>query len=153
MTAQRIQLGPISLLAAPGWAFFPSDKQIIGRCESRIGGLRISLSLLQSVPAPRRHEESLALAKALAPEPDAPDACTQVHGWADKRLVGATSFASGRDWVRLYYVHEHSNLLPLLYSCKLKRRKEEDAARELAACDMMVASIQFADEAVQQATR
>jgi hypothetical protein len=142
MTAQRIQLGPISLLVAPGWAFFPTESQIIGRSEARIGGLRIALSLLSSVPAPRTHAESLALARSVAPEPDTA-AGAEVHGWNEKRLVGATSFASGRDWIRLYYVHEQSNLLPLIYSCKLNRYKEDDAVRELAACDMMVASIQF----------
>jgi hypothetical protein len=144
MTAQRIQLGPISLLAAPGWAFFPTETQIVGRCETRVGGLRIALSLLHAVPNPRTHEESLALAQAIGPTPDLPEGCTEVHGWTDKRLVGATSFTSGRDWVRLYYVHEQENLLPLIYSCKLDRRSEDDAAKELAACDMMVASIQFA---------
>jgi hypothetical protein len=143
MTAQRIQLGPLSLLVAPGWAFFPTEKQIVGRSEARIGGLRISLSLLNSVPAPRTHEESLALVLAQAPKPDTKQECTEVHGWSDKRLVGAASYPAGNDWVRLYYVHEGANLLPLLYSCKLKRYKEDDAARELAACDMMVASIQF----------
>jgi len=143
MTAQRIQLGPISLLAAPGWAFFPTESQIVGRCETRVGGLRITLSLLHTVPEPRTHEESLALAQAAGPKPDLPDSCTEVHAWSDKRLVGATSFTSGRDWVRLYYVHERENLLPLLYSCKLGRRSEDDAAKELAACDMMAASVQF----------
>jgi len=143
MPAQRIQLGPLSILAAPGWAFFPTESQIVGRSDKRIGGLRISLSLLHSVPEPRSHEESIALIRALAPEPDMPQECTEVHGWTDKRLVGAASYPSGRDWVRLYYVHEGKNLLPLLYSCKLRRYREDDAARELAACDMMVASIQF----------
>src|SRR4051794_18485857 len=111
MLAQRIELGPLSIVAAPGWRFFPSEEMIVGRSESRIGGMNLSLHLVNSVPPPRSHAESLSLAMSLAPkradrsEPPIHD----VHTWAGGRLVGALTYLSGQDYVRLYYVHEDTS--------------------------------------------
>jgi hypothetical protein len=143
MIAHRISLGPISFLVPPGWRFFPREGVIFGRGEQRIGGLEISLQLLDAVPEPRSHAESLAMALALAPPVDEPAATEAVHSALGGRFVGAVSYGSGRDYVRLYYVHEQTNLLPMWYVCKRARRDEGECQREVAACDMMVASIQF----------
>jgi hypothetical protein len=144
MIAQRISLGPISLLAPTGWKFFPREAVIFGRGEQRIGGLEVRLELLDSVPEPRSHAESLAMAMSIAPPVDVPNDAETVHSSVGGRFIGAVSYASGRDSVRLYYVHEHTNLLPIWYVCKRDRREEGECHREVAACDMMVASIQFA---------
>jgi hypothetical protein len=69
-----------------------------------------------------------------------------VHTRAGGRLVGAMSYYSGQDYVRLYYVHEDSCLIPIWYACKADRRVDHDCEREVSACDMMVASLQIRKE-------
>src|SRR4051812_8801973 len=149
MLAQQIDLGALTIAAAPGWRFFTGGQQIVGRCETRVGGLRIQLDLVGSVPPPRSHRESLALARTCAPRPDAEDILIQnVHTWAGGRLVGAITYASGQDYVRLYYVHEDSCLIPMWYACKMDRRPDHECEQEISACDMMVASLQIRHDAV-----
>jgi hypothetical protein len=149
MLAQRIDLGPVSLFAAPGWRFFPCETQIVCRSDTRVGGMRMSLQLVNRVPPPRSNTESASLAKMFAPppSPDEPP-IHDVHTWAGARLAGAVTYASGQDYVRLYYIHEDSSLLPIWYACKLDRRADHDCEREISACDMMVASIQLRPEVV-----
>src|SRR3954465_10433052 len=149
MLAQRIDLGPLSIAAAPGWRFFPGWQQIVGRCETRIGGLRIQLDLVGHVPPPRTHRESLALARTFAPKqnPDAPP-IHNMHTWSGARLVGALTYLSLQDYVRLYYIHEDTCLVPMWYACKLERRTESPCEGEISACDMMVASLQIRPEVV-----
>jgi len=107
----------------------------------------MSLALVNRVPPPRSNAESKSLAWAFAPplnkdEPPIHD----VHTWADRRLVGAVTYVSRQDYVRLYYIHEDTSLIPMWYACKLDRRGDHHCEREISACDMMVASIQIRSE-------
>src|SRR4051794_16468252 len=147
MLAQRIEFGPLAIVAAPGWRFFPGEQQIAARADTRVGVLQLQLDLAGNVPPPRSHAESLALAQTFAPprNPDEPP-IHDVHTRAGGRLVGAMSYYSGQDYVRLYYVHEDSCLIPIWYACKADRRVDHDCEREVSACDMMVASLQIRKE-------
>src|SRR3954462_15479009 len=122
MLAQRIDLGPVSLFAAPGWRFFPCEQQIVCRSDTRVGGMKMSLQLVNRVPPPRINAESKSLARAFAPRPNPDEApIHEVHTWAGARLVGAVTYVSGQDYVRLYYIHEDASLAPMWYACKLDR--------------------------------
>lgn len=141
MPDSSVSFGRISLVPLDGWNFFPMDDQIVGRKQSRIGGLDVYLKFLQNSPAGRTHAESLRLASQILPSEGISKPFHVERIKTGPRLVGAASFTAGNDFIRLWYVHEGCCLVPAIYACKLEQRRTPEAIKEIVECQHMAQTI------------
>ncbi len=145
MSDHPATFGRISIDLLPTWALFPLEKQIVARPSTRVGGMTISLGMLDSAPVARSHLESLRLVCQFLPSEAQVAAPMQIEriSWPP-RLCGAASFKGKTDFYRIWYVHEGTSLVPALYACKLDRSRSPDAIRELIECRQLASSIKVA---------
>lgn len=129
------------MIPLQGWKFFPLEEQIVGRRESRIGGIDISLKFLDGAPIARSHVESFRLACQVLPTDNLSAPFHFERLSSAPRLCGAASFTAGNDFLRLFYLHEGPHLLPAIYACKVDQRKSQDAVREIVEYAQMVQSM------------
>ena len=141
MPDASVSFGRISLVPLEAWKFFPMDEQIVGRRDSRVGGIEISLKFLDHSPAARAHAESLRLACQILPAEGISKPFHVERSSTGLRLHGAASFTAGNDFLRLWYVHEGNCLVPAIYACKLDQRRSPDAIREIVECQHMTSTI------------
>ena len=141
MPAEPIIFGRIALVPLPGWKFFPQETQVIGRKLTRVGGIEISLRFLDHSPTARSHFESLHLANQALPSEDvSPPYSFDRIRWGPCYFGGA-SYNVGSDFLRLWYVHKDSSLVPIVYACKRDQRMTHDAMRELVEAEQMAAGL------------
>lgn len=144
MSSQPISLGRISVEPVEKWQFFPMENQIVARRDSRCGGVDITLGFIDAAPQVRSHIESLQLACQVLPEDlrGAKPYHFERISWAP-RFCGGASFDGVHDFLRLWYVHEGTSLVPVLYACKLERSREPEAVREMIDSRRIAASIRI----------
>jgi hypothetical protein len=144
MSDQPIILGRVAIEPLPNWAMFPLPQQIVARPATRVGGLTISLGMVEGAPPARSHAESLRLACQVLPDEVDVAKAFQIEriSWPP-RLCGGASYRGKTDFYRLWYIHEGTGLLPALYACKLDLYQTAEAVREMIDCRKLVTSLKL----------
>jgi hypothetical protein len=144
MTAQLLQLGDIMVNAPSSWRDVTelietsNAPYTLGRESGGMGALQFSTALHESGLPPStsaaallRMVEDFGKARGLGPS---------FNGFADAGppLIGAASFHSGEDFVRVWYVSDGTNFAMVTYVCTWG-----DEPHELHDCEAIVKSVRF----------
>lgn len=137
----RVDLSVVSFEATSSWRFFPMDGRIVGRPTNGVGLLQIVRLPGAAVPPPASHERCMAAAKD-ASGYDIPGA--GVNGakeHEDNCLAGGESFATGGDFVRVWYRQCPDGLVAAWFACPAHRATERLVEQSVRECDRMIATV------------
>ncbi len=139
----RVDLGSVSLTAAPGWQFFPLDNRVVGRPASGVGGVQVVRLPLTKVGWPATHEVCMAAAVAVSELKVEPPGFDRAKEQNDCCVAGGESFRGDNDtdFVRIWYRHCPDGMLAAWFACKEKRAGERAVVESLRDCDRMIASM------------
>src|SRR5829696_2771249 len=88
----RVDLGMVSLEAAPAWRFFPMDGRIVGRPTSGVGVMQIVRLPAGVVPPSPSHEICMAAAKEASGYVHDGPGVERAKEHGDNCLAGGESF-------------------------------------------------------------
>jgi hypothetical protein len=142
--AEHVELGFLSIDAAPGWRFYPLDDRIVGRPADGVGVIQIVRlpdgALLSASPS---HEQCMAAAVVASGYEVSPPGTDRAQEWAENCLAGGESFRSRGDFVRVWYRHCPEGVLAAWFACKSSRARERGVIKSANQCDRMVATLRL----------
>src|SRR5688572_5642780 len=136
-----VNLGLVSLDAAPGWRFFPMADRVVGRPESGVGGIQVVRIPVDRVPWPASHEICMAAAvQASGYDVHGPGVDRAREG-SEFCLAGGESFRAGEDFVRIWYRHCPDGMVGAWFAVKNLRAPERGVKDSISQVDHMVATL------------
>lgn len=140
----QVDLGIVAFEAAPGWNFYPMDRWVVGRPETRVGVFIVSTEQRQAVSPPATHETCMSAAKSLSGY--AIDAMTGFDRARDQMgqcLAGGESFRAEADFVRVWYHFCPAGLISAWFACPVDRETEQLVKDHIRECERMVLSLEL----------
>jgi len=139
--AARVDSGPISLTAAPGWRFYPLDDRVVGRLASGVGGIQIVRLPLEKVAWPATHEVCMSAAVAASGQEVESPGFDRAREYGELCLAGGESFHAGSDYLRVWYRHCPDGMVAAWFACKDNRVRERAVVESIRDADRMVATV------------
>ena len=137
--AHELTVGGVFMKASPSWTFHDLNGMILGRPDSRVGNLQITLAYRSTLGPGAGHAECRqVLAKFVSAE--GPDTLADVvaEGSGDT-LFGGGSVTDDRTWKRAWFRLTDTGLVLALYQCHRDRLPE--AGVELTECEAIARSL------------
>jgi len=140
----RVDLGPLSLDAAPGWRFYPIDGRVVGRPGSGVGVLTIAQVPDERLPQNSSHEQCMGAAVAVSGYTVDPPGFDRAKEFGDACMAGGESYRAGPNFVRVWYRRCPGGVVAAWYGCKNERAFEQGVMESIRDCDRMIATMQLA---------
>jgi hypothetical protein len=138
-----VQLGTISLEAAPGWNFYPMERWVVGRPQNRVGVFIVSTELRNAVASPPTHETCMSVAKSITGYTLEGTGFDRARDAIGADLIGGESFRADDDLVRVWYHHRPAGLIVAWFACPAMRENEPVVKELVRDCERMVLSVEL----------
>jgi len=139
--AGEVNLGVVSLAAAPGWSFFPMEDRVVGRPASGVGGIQVVRVPIERAPWPASHELCMAAAAQAAGMDVQGPGADRAKEHNEYCMAGGESFQVGEDFVRIWYRHCPDGMIAAWFAVKAARAGEKSVRDSISECDGMVATV------------
>ena len=136
-----VNLGVVSMEAAPGWRFFPLDDRVVGRPLSGVGGIQVVRVPIERVPWPASHELCMAAAVEASKYQVEGPGTDRAKEYNEFCMAGGESFQVGGDFVRIWYRHCPDGMIAAWFAVKAPRAREKAVRDSISECDHMVATL------------
>jgi hypothetical protein len=136
-----VQIGSVTLTAAPGWRFYPLEDRVIGRPASGVGVIQITRLGGDAIPWPSTHEICMSAAAAASGFELDPPGVDRAKEHQDNCMAGGESFRSGNDFIRIWYRHCPDGMVAAWYGFPAKRASERGVQESIRDCDNMIATM------------
>jgi hypothetical protein len=141
--SSRVDLGMVSLNAAPGWRFYPLDGRIVARPASGVGVFEIVALPPDAVMGHPSHERCMAAAVAASSYEVEPPGIDRAKEQEEQCLAGGESFRVEGDFVRIWYRHCPDGMVAAWFGCKETRAAERSVLESMRQCDHMISSVRL----------
>ena len=137
----RVDLGPLSLDAAPGWRFYPIDGCVVGRPENRVGVLTITRVPGDALPRSASHEQCMSTAVAASGYTVDPPGFDRAKEFGDSCMAGGESYRAGPNFVRVWYRRCADGIIAAWFGMDCDWHSVMESIRD---CDRMIATMELA---------
>ncbi|HYO08751.1 MAG TPA: hypothetical protein VER17_07235 [Tepidisphaeraceae bacterium] len=138
-----VDLGIISLQAAPGWRFYPLADRVVARPASGVGGITFIRLPGDALPGAPSHERCMGAAVVASKFEVDPPGVDRAQEWADGCLAGGESFVAGGDFARIWYRHTPEGIIAAWFACKVERATERGVITSIHQGDKMISTIRI----------
>jgi hypothetical protein len=140
----RVDLGAVTLDAAPGWRFYLIAGRVLGQPSSGVGAVQIVLVPSKTLPMSPSHEQCMAAAVKATGDDVNPPGFDRAKEFSDTCMAGGESYHSRRDFVRVWYRRCPKGTVAARFACPDDRAGERGVVESIHDCDRMIATAQLA---------
>ncbi len=136
-----VNLGIISMEAAPGWRFFPLADRVVGRPDSGVGGIQVVRIPIEQVSWPASHEICMGTAVKASGYAVQGVGADRARETSEFCSAGGESFLVGDDFVRIWYRHCPDGMVAAWFAVNNERARERGVKDSISQADQMVSTV------------